>query len=483
MFHTLVGITCGLILAWVVFKIKHGSMRQYSLLLLKQAEEKAAETHHAKTMDLMRQEQALKDEKHEITQLKIHLEKESQRLSNVHKEEQALELRHKALSEKERALDRSLEQISTLSIAEARAELIRKAETGARQEIDKTLQKLSCALEEENRIKAHNIILTILERKTLGFTKESFLEVVPLPDRTWVPRFIGKEGRNSKMLCSELDLAVTIEEEPPRILLSSYDPYRRAVAKAVITSLLSSEKVTPLTIHNAVTEQTASFHTQFETEGRAICKRIDISAPLSSDLFRAIGSMKFRSTAGQNLLLHAIDVAELMAMAAKELGFNSERAKLMGFLHDIGKVLPLSDGVSHALAGKQFLQRHHIHPDVINGVASHHNEEPPTCLEAKLLPICDRLSAQLVGTRTAQGDCHLPLIRKCEEIASKEEGVISAWAHHANTHIEVVIHHKPHTLLSHLQQQLEMACGSLPVVIRSMNTNRAPWNYQTRHEA
>lgn len=482
-FNLVVGVTCGLSFAWIVFKIRHGSMRQYSLLLLKQAEEKAAVAHHEKTVDLLRQEQALADQKQQVSQLKDRLEKESQRLNTVHEHERSLEIRHKALSEKEHTLERSLEQMSGLSMAETRKELLQRAEASIRPEIDRAILKLSRIIEAEQEIKAQNILLTILERKTLGFTKDSFLESVNLPDRTWVPRFIGKEGRNSKMLSSELDLLVTIEEEPPRILLSSYDPYRRALAKAVVLSLLGSEKITPYTIHNAVIEQTAAFHTHCEAEGQAACRRIGVSAPLSTDILRSIGSMKYRSTAGQNLLLHSIDVAEMMNMAARELGLHSDRAKLMGLLHDIGKILPLSEGVSHAQAGKHFLQRHHIHPDVINGVASHHNEEPQTSLEAKLLPICDTLSAQLAGTRTGQDDHSLLLTRKCEEVASQEAGILSAWAHHAHSHLEVVIHHTTQVNMAHLQHTLETVCGSLPVVIRSMRTDRQPWNYHTRNEA
>lgn len=476
LFNLSVGVTCGLFIGWVIFKIRHGSMRQYSLLMLKQAEEQASAAGHTKTVDLMRQEQLLSEEKQRLSLVEERLKKEAERHSCVHAEEKALDARQKTIAEKEQKLCSTLERISALSLAEARAELLHKAESSARQEIERTLSKLSRSFEEEQESKAQKLLLTILERKTLGLTRDSFLEEIPLPDQTFVPRFIGKEGRNIKTLSSELDLNIVIEENPPRILLSSYDPYRRALAKAAILALIVSEKITPHTIHNAIHEQATLFPTLLENEGALVCKSLSITTPLAADILRCIGTMKYRSTAGQNLLQHSIDVAELMAMAACELGLHVEKARVMGLLHDVGKVLPPSEGLSHAHAGKNLLQRHHIHSDIINGVAAHHGEESQTTNEAKLLPICDRLSAQLYGTRIVQDDHRLLMARQCEEISLQEEGVFAAWAHHASSHIELVIQHSPQANLSNLQYALENHCSPLPVVIRSINATRKAWD-------
>jgi ribonuclease Y len=482
---------CGLgaLLFWLFFTVRHGSFRQHALLIVRQAEREAEQ----KKADLALELQTIKNQhdqqiQHDLfhlesqeNQLKSQFQKLSREVERVKKDQARLFSLQKEVEEKERCVNEAhlktittLEQVGQLSYDEARSAIIQKAEENSRFEIERQKDNWQRCFESDCQSQALNLILSAIERKKHVVTKDTNVTELPLKDRSFIPRCIGKEGRNIQTIEELLRVSLIIDEQTPRLLISAHDVQSRFLAKTTIERLIEAEKVTPVTIRAAHEEALSSFSHHVEELGREAIRTCGHLNTIPQEVILTLGRLSFRSSSGQNVLKHSIEVAEMMAILAAELGLKSEKAKAMGLFHDIGKGLSTEWGNSHARAGKTFLEKWGVDSDIANAVAAHHGEEVPVTEEARLLPVCDRLSAQLPGVRHPQEPAFLIMVQQCEERTKDLPEVLSSWAHYAGTHIELVIRHTPveqtAPLLQAVREALFPANIALPVNITLLHT-------------
>lgn len=473
----LVGAFIGAAAVWAFYTLRIGSFRQHALMLIQQAEAEAR--HNALAIKLQTQ-QAQQQEEEQIqqeqqrldsqkTQLKTQQHQLSQEFDKLKKEQAKLTAAQKALEASQRSAIEVLERNSTLSVADARSTLLRQIKETLQTEVERERHNWQRTFEIECKNRAHTMLLSALERKTQGLTKETFITQIPLSTHTLIPKIIGKDGRNIQTLEELLKVSLIVEEEPPHILVSSHDAKQRLLAQWTLEKLLVEERITPVTIREAWKTCQAEFVQHIANQGASAAHKCLPTVSLPSEILHAVGSLAFRSTCGQNVLAHSIEVSDLMGLLAAEMGLDINRAKAIGLFHDIGKGLSKDWGITHAQAGKAFLEKWGIDKSVVNGVAAHHGEEPSLTIEARLLPICDRLSAQLPGARSVAEPAFLSLIRSCEEVARNLPSVRSAWAHYGGTHIELIIRHEPvestSPLLASVQEALHSINLPIPVHI------------------
>lgn len=473
----LLAFFAGWALCWGIQALRLGSFRQQALFLLHQAERQAEakKTHilstchnemQSQAVQLQKDQAQLIQDKKEIQLERKKLKKDSEELK---KRIASIEKKEKAVSETHAESLQTLETISHLTLHEATQEVWKRAEAEAQKTVEMRLASWQKIFEQECSHRASSLLFSALERKTQGFTKESFINEVSIPE-TIIPRLIGKDGRNIHMLEDLLGTILIVEENDKKVLISAHDPKKRALAKATIEKVIADEKITPVTIRDAYELVSSSFSKLLEDTGKEACHKMGITSPFPRDVVKTLGDLSLRTSAGQNVLSHSLEVAELMYIISKELELYSEKAKLMGLFHDIGKALTTEWGPTHATAGKAFLLAHGIEDDIANAVASHHGEELFTTEEARLIPICDRLSAQLPGVRKTQNHPFFELIHTCENVAKNTPHIISAWAHYAGDHIELLVRPdlsltSPESLLPLLEKSIALCHLSLPVKI------------------
>lgn len=482
----------GALIFWLMYTLRLGSFRQHALLIIHQAEHEAEQKKAGLTLELQKirnaheaqiqqdrfrletQEKELKSLLQQLAKDTALLKKEQTRLSSWEKE---IESQEQQIKTKEQAATATLEQISHLSFEEARTLVLQKAHEACQAEIEQKKINWQRCFESECRFRATNLLFSAIERKTQGLTKDTFLTEILLKDRSFIPRCIGKDGRNIQSLEEQLHVSILIEEQIPRLLISAHDAKSRFIAKNTIERLIEAEKVTPVTIRTAHEAALASFSMDIEEQGKKALKTCGYMKSVPQDVASTLGELFFRSSSGQNVLKHSLEVAEMMGILAKELGLKSEKAKAMGLFHDIGKALSAEWGHSHALAGKAFLEKRGIDTEIANAVASHHGEEPPLTEEARLVPVCDRLSAQLPGIRNSQEPAFLSMVHLCEEQTKNLPNVLSTWAHYAGNHIELVVRHTPtdqtESILQSIHEALHSTNLPIPVNITLLNKRSA----------
>jgi ribonuclease Y len=488
-FSSVLGIAVGAFFFWLFYTVRHGSFRQHALLIVRQAEREAEQKKASLALELHtirnQHDQQLQQDHFRLEEQEIQLKKNCQQLSKdierLKKDQSRLFNLQKEIDEKERDVKAAhlktittLEQTGRLSYDEARSALIQKAKEDSRLEIEEQKDNWQRCFENDCHSRAVNLMFSAMERKNQFVTKDASLTEILLKDRSFIPRCIGKEGRNIQTLEELLHVTLIIEEQVPRLLISAHDVKARFIAKTTIERLIEEEKVTPVTIRTAHDAALSSFSRYVEEQGRNALRVCGSLKTMPQTVIITLGQLFFRSSAGQNVLKHSLEVADMMGILAEELGLKSEKARAMGIFHDIGKGLSTEWGYSHALAGKSFLEKWGVDSDIANAVASHHGEAAPLTDEARLLPVCDRLSAQLPGIRHSQEPAFLTMVQQCEKRTKSLPYVLSAWAHYAGSHIELVVRHAPiehsGSLLQDLYDALRPAGLALPVNITLLNT-------------
>ena len=486
MHSLLLGLVIGGTSIWLFYHLRYQSVRKRVLELtnsLKEESKRSQEKLQAeidaasrKSLDeiakekstLLHKERQLKEKMQDLTaeielQKKVAAKIESQKKDLLHKE--------RSLEQLLVATEKKLEEIGSLSMEEAKAAVMEKAETEASRLIENRTATLHTIHEKESHRKAKELIFSAIERKAQSLTKEFFLTKILFENRSVIPSFIGKDGRNIHTLEELLNVKLIIEED--RLLISSHDARQRYTAQKVLEELLKQGKISLPRIKAVYDSVVQNIDTCVFNEGTLALSEIDPTLSYPPEVVAALGNLSLRSSSGQNVLKHSLEVAELMGIFAAELQLRPKIAKLMGIFHDIGKTLTTEYGDSHAAAGKTFLRQHQIDEDIVNAVAAHHGECVAKTEEARLLPICDRLSAQLPGIRSPIEPSFLQMVRQCEETAKRQPSVLSAWAHYAGSHVELIVRHKGQEKDLSLRHQLEteLLSNPLPVNITLLNIN------------
>ena len=333
----------------------------------------------------------------------------------------------------------NLERISGLSQEEAKKELLDLIEKDHQQVLLERIKKLEDDGRQELEKKARDIITLAMQRYAASQAAEISTTTVELPSDDLKGRIIGKEGRNIKTLEKLTGVEVIVDDTPGAIVISGFDPVRRQVAKLALEKLMSDGRIQPARIEEAVEKARDEIGNKIQEAGEAAAFDTGI-AGLDPKLVKILGRLRFRTSYGQNVLLHSVEVAHLAAAIAAEIGADVSVAKKAGLLHDIGKAIDHEIQGSHTEIGKMILEKFNISPDIIKAVISHHEEYPHESLESVIIQVADAISGARPGARKDTLEAYLKRLEELEKIANSFEGVEKTFAIQAGREIRVFIH-------------------------------------------
>ena len=340
------------------------------------------------------------------------------------------ELRNKAVED--------LEKTSGLSKKEAMAELFKKLEKEYRMDILERLKKIENEGYEKFEKKAKEILTTAIQKYALSQAQEITTSTVSLPNEDIKGRIIGKEGRNIRALERLTGVELIIDETPETVVISGFDPIRRRIAKIALEKLILDGRIQPARIEEKVKEASQEISAQVKKAGETAAFEVGLIG-LNPRLIQLLGRLKFRTSYGQNVLLHSIEVAYLASFLAEEIGANSLVCKKAGLFHDIGKAVDHQIEGSHVDIGIKILEKFGIEKEVINAMKSHHEEYPYETIESIIVQVADQISGSRPGARKDTLENYLKRLSTLEEIATTFPGVKKAWALQAGREIRVFV--------------------------------------------
>ena len=332
----------------------------------------------------------------------------------------------------------TLERAAGLSRDEARAQLTAEITREAKLEAAGFVKDVRDEARRTAQREAQNIVLKAIQRLAATTTIEHTVTAVPLMSEDMKGRVIGREGRNIRSFEAATGIEVIVDDTPDAVLVSGFDPVRREVARLALVRLLADGRIHPARIEEVVEATRAEVEEEIVTAGEQAALELQING-LHPELVRMVGRMKYRTSFGQNLLAHSVEVAKLAALMASELELDARKAKRAGLLHDIGKVAEENLEQPHAIVGMELCRRYKEHPDICNAVGAHHDEVPMATLIAPLVQAADAASGARPGARRESLERYVQRLKALEDIATGFEGVVQAYAIQAGREVRVVV--------------------------------------------
>src|SRR6266550_335467 len=332
----------------------------------------------------------------------------------------------------------ALERVSGLS-AEAAKEMLLEA---VREDAEKDAVRIARAIErkaqEEANDKARDVIVTAIQRVASDHTAEHTVSVVHLPSDEMKGRIIGREGRNIRALEQATGVDLIIDDTPETVVLSGFDPVRREIARISLTKLMGDGRIHPGRIEEVVVKARAEVDLVMRQAGEQAA--YDAGVPgLPPELVKLLGRLKYRTSYGQNVLVHSIETSHLAAVIASEMGVDVMAAKMGGLLHDIGKAVDHEVEGPHAAIGAQIATRNNLSAKVINGIAAHHQEVEYACLEAPIVQVADAISASRPGARGETMETYVKRLEDLQGIAESFGGVEKSFAVQAGREVRILV--------------------------------------------
>jgi ribonucrease Y len=333
---------------------------------------------------------------------------------------------------------RELQRVAGLSADEARELLVKQMEGDARRDAANLVKRLETEARETANQRAQQIITDAIQRSAAEHAIETTVSVVDLPSDDLKGRIIGREGRNIRALETATGVELIVDDTPGAIILSSFDPFRREVARQAIERLIADGRIHPARIEEIVEKVKTEMEDTVRKEGEAAAFELGLY-DLHPEVLRLMGRLKFRTSYGQNVLNHSKEVAFLAGIMAKELGLNGHVAARAAFLHDIGKAIDRDLQGTHLELGLDFLRKHGESEPVLQAVAAHHMDIDWPSLEAMIVQAADAISAARPGARRDILESYVKRLEKLEGIADSFEGVSKAFALQAGREIRIVV--------------------------------------------
>ncbi len=366
------------------------------------------------------------------------------KLENIEKREEGITKHENEILAKKKELDsfvakqiEELEKISGLTAEEAKAILLDEIEKDVRHDASLMIKDIEMKAKDEADKRAKQIITGAIQRCAADHVAESTVSVVALPNDEMKGRIIGREGRNIRAIETLTGVDLIIDDTPEAVIISGFDPVRREIARVALEKLIVDGRIHPARIEEMVEKAEKEVNAIIKEEGEQATFEVGIHN-LHPELIRLLGRLKYRTSYGQNVLKHSVEVAHLAGLMAGELGLDVKLAKRAGLLHDIGKALDHEHEGTHVDIGIQVLKKYKESGAVINGMAAHHGDYEPKSMEAVLIAAADALSAARPGARRETLDAYIKRLEKLEEIANTTPGVDKSFAIQAGREIRII---------------------------------------------
>ena len=451
------GVVVGMVIRKRVAEAEIGSAEEEAAKLVDEGR-KQAETLKKEAL-LSAQEENLRTKKDMEQEIKDRRAEVSRTESRLAKKEENLDKKSELFDRKNEQLDKRikeaeavreqadsvlaqhmarLEQISGYTSEQAKAELVANMETEVRHEMGQRLVELEAQYKEEADEKARHIMALAIQRCAGDFVAESTISSVALPSEEMKGRIIGREGRNIQKLETLTGVELIIDDTPEVITISGFDPIRREVARLALEKLIADGRIHPTRIEEMVEKAKKEVDAAIKQAGEKATFEVNIHG-INPDLVRLLGRLHYRTSYGQNVLQHSVEVAILAGIMAEELGVDPVLARRAGLLHDIGKAFPYDVEGSHVQIGVNAAKKYKESKEVIHAIEAHHGDVEPQTVVAVLVQAADAISAARPGARREDMENYIKRLEKLEEIAESYAGVEKAYAIQAGRELRVMV--------------------------------------------
>ncbi len=384
---------------------------------LKSVEERLVKREEA----IAKREESISKKEEKLEEIRVNLEKEKERISQLVKEE-----------------EEKLHEVASLTQEQARQLVMEMA----REEMEKSLAKMYSEIKEKYAEEAENeakwVISTAVQRYASNYVGDITVSSVELPNDDMKGRIIGREGRNIRAFENLTGVDIIIDDTPESVVLSCFDPLRREIAKMTLEKLIEDGRIHPAMIEEFYDKSKKEIEKIIHDEGQKAILTVGISN-MHPELIKLLGRLKFRTSFGQNVLYHSIEVAQIAAMMAEEIGLDVEKVKRGALLHDIGKAVDHEVQGTHAMIGGELARRYREKESVVNMIQAHHEEVPFQTPEAVLVAAADSISASRPGARRESIEIYIKRLQKLEEIATSHKNVTKAYAIQAGREIRIIV--------------------------------------------
>lgn len=331
-----------------------------------------------------------------------------------------------------------LQKLSKLSVSEAKEELMKRVQKEAKDEIVEVIRKERQRIKEEADKEAQKMIATAMNRLATEQVAESAVAAVALPSEELKGRIIGKEGRNVQSFEKATGVDLIIDESPDSVGISSFDPVRRAIAKMALEMLVADGRINPTRIEEAVNKAKSEISRQVKEAGDAAVQEVGLP-PLHPDMTKILGRLKFRTSYGQNVLRHSIEVAHIATLLGQELGANIDVLKRAGLLHDIGKAMSQETPGGHLQLSVEIARKYGQNEEVIHAIEAHHEDIEAETVEAILIKVADAMSGARPGARRESLESYMKRLTELENITNNFHGVEKSFAIQAGREVRVIV--------------------------------------------
>lgn len=392
--------------------------------------------HRERRSELQRQERRIQQKDENLDRRLESVERRERTLTSKEKE---LEMLRTEIEEVKAQQIRELERISGLTREVARAEILKSVEEEVKVDAARLVRELEAQAREEADRRARGIITQAVQRCATDLVAETTVSVVPLPNDEMKGRIIGREGRNIRALESATGVDLIIDDTPDAVTLSGFDPVRREIARLALTKLIQDGRIHPARIEEVVHKTKIEVEAAIREAGEEAALEAGVHG-LHPEVIKLLGRMNYRTSYGQNIRLHSIEVSHLAQVLASEIGADVNVAKRAGLLHDLGKAVDHEFEGPHALIGAELAKRYGESPKVVHAIAAHHaDESEPQTLEAIIVQAADAISGARPGARRETLEHYIKRLEALEHVANSFEGVEKSFAIQAGREVRIIV--------------------------------------------